>query len=76
MIKFYLTRVYLNKTGHEYGKGGRYYGVGQPVYRYSSASDEEGNTHTHGSLRANSREDAKAQLAVMFQRRGTVKFFN
>jgi hypothetical protein len=56
--RFTLRRVYLNKGGYEYGRVGRYFGIGAPLYRYAS---DDGDTD--GYLRAGSRSEARAIVA-------------
>jgi len=54
-IRFTLRRVYLNTGGYTFGRYGRYFGNGAPLYCY--ASD---NGDTDGYLRAYCRADARA----------------
>lgn len=53
--KMYLQRIPLNNGG--YDRGGAYWGIGMPLYAYTSASDtcEE----ITGYIRAYDRNDAK-----------------
>jgi hypothetical protein len=53
--KFYLGRVYVNSQG--YTSMGYYYGVGQPVYSFTSADGSDG-----ACFRAANREAAKARV--------------
>ena len=55
MVKFSLRRVRLNVGGYEYGRYGKYYGQGVPLYR--AISDETGEVL---ELRAKDHKDAKA----------------
>ena len=57
-MRFTLRRVYLNTGGYTFGRVGRYFGTGAPLYRYAS---EDGDTD--GYLRAYSRADARAIVA-------------
>lgn len=50
---FSLVRVRINSGG--YGPDGTYWGLGQPLYRYSSGG-------ASGHLRASSRDAAKAAV--------------
>jgi hypothetical protein len=54
-MRFTLRRVYLNTGGYEYGRVGRYFGIGAPLYRYTS---DDGDTV--GYLRAHYRSNARA----------------
>jgi hypothetical protein len=54
-VRFTLRRVYLNVGGYEYGRAGRYFGIGAPLYLYVS---DDGDTY--GYLRAYSRSEARA----------------
>ena len=52
---FTLRRVYLNTGGYTFGRFGRYFGTGAPLYCYAS---DDGDTV--GYLRAGSRSEARA----------------
>lgn len=54
MVKFSLRRVRLNTGGYEYGRYGKYYGQGVPLYR--AISDETGEVL---EIRQNTRKAAK-----------------
>jgi len=56
MVKFSLRRVRLNVGGYEYGKYGKYYGRGEPLYR---ATSENGEIL---ELRGKSRKEAKGTI--------------
>jgi hypothetical protein len=53
--KFYLTRVYVNAGG--YTSTGYYYGIGKPLYSFTSADGSDGAT-----FRAANRDAAKARV--------------
>jgi len=57
-MRFTLRLVRLNKGGYTFGRAGRYFGNGAPLYCY--ASD---NGDTDGYLRAYCRADARAIVA-------------
>jgi hypothetical protein len=59
-VKLYLERVSLNQGG--YDSRGRYWGIGQPLYR---AYDDEGNVHEH--VRGIDRDDAKAKMRAKYK---------
>lgn len=61
-LKLFLKRIPLNAGGYEYGKWGKYFGVGQPLYYYESDSDED----ISGHIRANDRDHAKAKLVARY----------
>jgi hypothetical protein len=54
-VRFTLRRVYLTAGGYTFGRYGRYFGIGAPLYRFASYDGE-----TDGYLRAYSRDDARA----------------
>jgi hypothetical protein len=58
-MRFTLRRVYLNTGGYTFGRVGRYFGTGAPLYRYDA---NDGST-SDGYLRAYSRADARAIVA-------------
>ena len=64
--RYYLQRVRLDSGG--YDAGGAYWGIGQPLYRWSHENDDECSY-----LRANSRDDAKAQIRDVVP---NARFFN
>lgn len=57
-MKFYLRRIRLNSGGYTYGKFGKYYGTGLPLYQYDSIDSWHG-----GEIRADSRQDARQQIS-------------
>jgi hypothetical protein len=65
-IKFRLQRVYLDSGG--YDSGGAYWGFGRPLYQYTghSAEGTDAEELAEGYLRADSREDAKAQVRALY----------
>lgn len=58
-MKVSLQRVRINQGG--YDDTGSYWGVGQPLYRYS---DEDGEIDNY--VRAYNREDAKAVITARY----------
>lgn len=65
--KVSLKRVYLNSGGNEFGKYGRYWGIGAPLY-HALSDDYEIDMYT----RAMNREDAKKEVLAKFP---TAKFY-
>lgn len=61
-MKFYLRRIRLNSGSYTYGKFGKYYGTGLPLYQYDSI-DSETSKHYGGMIRADSRQDARQQIS-------------
>ena len=57
-MRYTLRRVYLNTGGYEYGRNGRYFGVGAPLYAYDADDGSKG-----GYVRAYDRKDAKETVA-------------
>ena len=57
-MRFTLRRVYLNTGGYTFGRVGRYFGYGAPLYQYDANDGSNG-----GYLRAYSRADARAIVA-------------
>lgn len=68
-MKIYLKRVRLNQGGYEFGKHGRYFGVGQPLFSWEV---DENHDTLYGHLRASNRDEAKAILKKKFPE---AKFF-
>ena len=58
-MRFYLRRVRLNRGG--YDDTGRYWGVGQPLYRYTTDDMDE-----FRYLRATDRDDAKDAIEGLY----------
>lgn len=56
-VKVSLQRVYLDAGGYTKGRFGKYFGVGAPLYQ---ATSDDGQVNSY--IRANSRDDAKAQV--------------
>ena len=60
-IKMSLRRLYLNSGG--YDSSGAYFGHGLPIYIYSGETESD---EIWGTLRAGSRESAKAQIRATY----------
>ena len=68
MAKFNLVKIRINNGG--YDDRGRYWGTGKPLYQYesievlkdASAVGIRDISFPHGHIRANDRDDAKAQV--------------
>jgi len=78
LYKFELRRMRLNRKG--YDEYGRYFGIGQPLYRYAGKVEGVGEdgmpvalTVRGKYIRANSREDAKAQVKALYPK---ARFYN
>jgi hypothetical protein len=70
-MKVSLRREYLNQGGYTYGRFGKYFGTGLPLYRYTS---EDGEIDAH--IRASSRAEAKKQVQLIAKGYGlTVSFY-
>lgn len=68
-VKVRLYRVYLNHGGYEYGRNGRYFGHGSPLYKW--VADE--SFEVEGMCRAKDRDEAKAQIRAKY--RDTIVFY-
>lgn len=60
-IKMSLKRLYLNSGG--YDSSGSYYGGGLPLYIYSGETESD---EIWGTLRAHTRDNAKAQIRATY----------
>lgn len=76
--KFELRRVRLNRGG--YDEYGRYFGIGQPLYRYAGKVEGMGEdgapavfTISGKHIRAKDRADAKAQIRAQYRK---ARFYN
>lgn len=69
-MKFYLRRIPLTVDGYAYGKYGKYYGVGLPVYEWltRSLTPEKAlrGDYDSGELRALNRQEAKDKVCQLF----------
>lgn len=63
-MKFYMWRIRLNSQG--YDNMGAYWGIGQPLYYYSHEWPNEHGHYIQETIRASSREDAKAKIRVKY----------
>lgn len=66
-----LARVYLDRSGYEYGTG-YYYGSGKAIYSWIY---DDGVILKEGTLRAFDRDDAKAQVRFHLKTYGLVPRF-
>lgn len=63
VVHCYLNQIKLNVLGYEHGPCGKYWGVGDPLYRAEiKTPDQWKNTH----LRAKTREDAKTEVLKIY----------
>lgn len=74
-LKLYVSRVRLNPGGYEYGRIGRYWGAGQPLYRVS-ADDMDiteamekylNRRYLDEHVRADNANEARRKIAEQFR---------
>ena len=74
-LKLYVSRVRLNPGGYEYGRIGRYWGGGEPLYYVSSDSAEDesivrqlgGRLYIDEHVRARNADEARRKIADKYR---------